>query len=75
MPPSSGGPADDRDEVEREDELPTVVVLRQGDVGEQEFLDNRQKVKEEGTIIIGTVSQHIGTMPFCLLSSYVYTIT
>lgn len=43
-------PADDGDDVEREDELPTVVVLRQGDIGREEFLENRQRMKEEGRV-------------------------
>ena len=43
-------PCDDgNDEREdREDELPTVVVLRHGDVGQEEFLDYRQKTKDQG---------------------------
>ena len=44
--PPSAGPEDE--EVEREDELPTVVVLRKGDLGEQDFLEHRQKMKDEG---------------------------
>ena len=34
--------------MDREDELPTVVVLHQGDISEQEFLEKRQKMKEDG---------------------------
>ena len=34
--------------MDRDDELPTVVVLREGDIGEEEFLKMRQKRKEEG---------------------------
>ena len=45
-PPPGGD--EDGDGVEREDELPTVVVLRQGDVGEEEFLEDRQKKIKEG---------------------------
>lgn len=33
------------EEVDREDELPTVVVLRKGDVGQEEFLETRRKMK------------------------------
>jgi hypothetical protein len=47
-PRPPGSTEDDGEEVEREDELPTVVVLREGDLGEQEFLKNRQKIIEEG---------------------------
>lgn len=49
--PTAGG-SDDRKEVERDDELPTVVVLREGDVGEREFMEMRQNMKEEGGIIL-----------------------
>ncbi len=46
LPPKPEGSSGDGEE--REDELPTVVVLRQGDVSEKEFLESRQKMKEEG---------------------------
>lgn len=49
VPPPPGG-QDDGEEVEREDELPTVVVLRQGDVGKEEFLEDRQRKIKEGKI-------------------------
>ena len=39
-------PTDDGSEVEREDEQPTVVVLREGDIGEEEFQKFRQKTKQ-----------------------------
>lgn len=40
--PSTTPSGPDPDEVEREDEMPTVVVLREGDVGEHEYLENRR---------------------------------
>ena len=43
----SGAPEDEGKEVERDDELPTVVVLREGDIGEDEYLKLRQHRKEE----------------------------
>ena len=50
LPPGAPGASGDPDvgEVEKEDELPTVVVLREGDVGEQEYLENRRHMKDEG---------------------------
>ena len=36
--------ADEGDEVEREDEQPTVVVLKAGDVGPEEFKAYRQQI-------------------------------
>ena len=36
--------ADEGDEVEREDEQPTVVVLKVGDVGPEEFKAYRQQI-------------------------------
>lgn len=36
---------DDGDEVEREDEQPTVVVLKAGDIGPEEFQAYRQQMK------------------------------
>ena len=36
---------------EREDELPTVVVLRKGDVGEEEFHKFRETMKEKSECI------------------------
>ena len=32
---------------ERDDELPTVVVLRKGDVGEEEYQKFRETIKEK----------------------------
>lgn len=36
---------DEEEEVERDDELPTVVVLRKGDVGEEEYMEMRRRLK------------------------------
>ena len=35
-------------EVEREEELPTVVVLEKGDVGEEEYKKFREAMKDMG---------------------------
>ena len=43
LPPSA---AQDGEEVERDDELPTVVVLRQGDISQEDFLKDRQRTIE-----------------------------
>lgn len=45
MAPSAAGGSVSSDE-EREDELPTVVVLRKGDVGEDEYHKHRAAEKE-----------------------------
>ena len=45
MAPSTGGGGVSSDE-EREDELPTVVVLGKGDVGEDEYHKYRAAEKE-----------------------------
>lgn len=45
-------PPDDSGEIERDDELPTVVVLRQGDLSQDEFLKNRERMKEDGIKIL-----------------------
>ena len=39
-------PAGEGDEVEREDEMPTVVVLEKGGVGEEEYEKFREAMKE-----------------------------
>ena len=39
------GAEDDTSEVEREDEQPTVVVLKAGDIGPEEFKAYRQEMK------------------------------
>lgn len=43
--PSAGSGSVSSDE-EREDELPTVVVLKKGDVGEDEYHQHRAVMKE-----------------------------
>ena len=40
-------PSDDERE-DREDELPTVVVLKSGDVSQEEFMEYRKMAKEKG---------------------------
>ncbi len=61
--PPSGA---DGDEVEREDELPTVVVLRQGDMGEQEFLENRERRRIDGYNPDNTISYSWVVKHLCL---------
>ena len=40
-------PSDDERE-DREDELPTVVVLKSGDVSQEEFMEYRKVAEEKG---------------------------
>ena len=40
------GPVDD-DQEDREDELPTVVLMKEGDVDQEEYMEFLQKKKEK----------------------------
>ena len=46
MVPEPGSSDDHRDEIERDDELPTVVALKEGDLKQEDFLALRRKMKE-----------------------------
>lgn len=50
MTPSGEGGGDE----ERDDELPTVVVLNKGDVGEEEYQKFREEMKEKSGCIDST---------------------
>ena len=43
---SKPGPVDD-DQEDREDELPTVVVMKEGDINQEEYTEFLQKKKEK----------------------------
>lgn len=44
-------PPGDEEGEDREDELPTVVMLKAGDVSQEEFLEYRKITKEKGVFL------------------------
>ena len=61
MAPESEGGDGEREggggDKEREDELPTVVVMKKGDVGEEEYQKYRKMMKEIGKQVC--IVQHL----------------
>lgn len=45
-------PTDDGSEVEREDEQPTVVVLKGDDISEEEYQQYRERMKQSETLYV-----------------------
>ncbi len=48
----AGPPPSVEDREDREDELPTVVVLKAGDVNQDEFMQYRKTTKKKGVLAL-----------------------
>ncbi len=48
----AGPPPSVEDREDREDELPTVVVLKAGDVNQDEFIEYRKTTKKKGVLTL-----------------------